>query len=413
MNRSGRRSVVDEVFRSLAVPLALALGAVTAAGPALADSFGGFSADETRYLVGRDTVCKPLAPGDEGAPSCGSIDTRGRAEARFSKPAALRGRGAYSASASGTTLRVLGSSGKAVRTWSTLGVIKRVENVYLSPRGKMLAVEYQVREMGRSAVQVVGFELPRAGKGPVTSRSGSASGTAGQRATGASGKLVVGRKPRPAKLARALKIGKRHLARQRWGAARKHYQDLAARHPDDPAVLYGIAASYAGPGKLREAVAALEKLGALDHPEVPIYMVDARGDRAFKRLRRDGSFRRAIGLDPGGRQPSAYERAVGLGGRWEQPGSPCAEPKVDLALSTGKTQSFRLVIASRCQGGRDRTRLSGTWTAQGKDDLNLIFPNPGADDEVLACELSACQGVDCLTCGAGTDMEFALKATRR
>ncbi|MBT8494633.1 MAG: hypothetical protein KJO07_16380, partial [Deltaproteobacteria bacterium] len=69
---------------------------------AVAGTFGGFSADESTYLEGSQ-ICKPLAKG-EAVPKCARADARTRAKAGFRKPAAVRGQGAYSATASGTKL---------------------------------------------------------------------------------------------------------------------------------------------------------------------------------------------------------------------------------------------------------------------------------------------------------------------
>jgi hypothetical protein len=377
-----------------------------------AGSFGGFSTDEKAYLDGTDQICAPLGKGD-AVPSCKKIDARARAAAGFRKPAAVRGKGAFSAAASGTKLTIRGSDGRLLRTWTSMDVISRVDAVYVSPKARLLAVEYQTRSMGRVRSAVIGFELPKA-KHTVGASSGTATGTSRTTGTGPAGNLAIERVKRDPALAKKLGAAQKLLERRRYPKALQAFQLLAKSHMSDAAVVYGLAAARAGKGDAGGAVSALRELVALKHPEVPIWLVEARTDKAFDKLRRNKDFRLVIGLDPGQRTPSAYERAVGTGGKWEQPERPCAEPKVELVLSRAK-QTFRLTISSRCNGVRDRTRLSGKWGARGTSQLSLIFPNPGADDEVFECKLSSCETGDetCMVCGEGTDMGFTLRPVRR
>jgi len=390
------------------VVMAVALASATSsAGP-----FGGFSADEASYLVGTDWICKPLT-GNAAQPSCAKSDARARAAARFSKPPAVRGAGAYVASASGTKVELKSADGRFRRSWEAPGVVSRVNALYLSPKSLLVAVEVETRSLGRATIETVAFvtSMPTH---DVKAGGGAASGVVGQAGSGPAGKVQAHAVERPRDVEAALERGRAQLGKRRYRQALAIFDGLAAKHGSDPAVLYGHAAARAGLGDRAGALADLRQLGLGNHEEVPIWLVEARTEKAFDSLRADREFRLILGLDPGGRVLTAYERALALGGTWEQHGSPCAEPKVELGLGHPK-QTFSLVISAVCDGLRDKTRLSGRWLAAGVDALTLVFPNPGQDDETLSCQLRPCADgrETCLDCGAGTDMGFVLRPVSR
>ena len=110
---------------------------------------------------------------------------------------------------------------------------------------------------------------------------------------------------------------------------------------------------------------------------------------------------------------NAYDRAVGKGGVWEQRLVPCDQAGVHLVLK--KARTFGLRVDTKCQADKNTTELSGKWTSDGADRVDLTFENEGADAEVLPCRFSVCQdeaGEDCLAC-AGSDVSFTLKTVRR
>jgi len=392
--------------------LAIVAAVTLACATSSAAPFGGFSADETSYLVGTDWICTPIA-GDVGEPRCAKADARKRAQAGFKKPTALRGSGAFVASASGPTVELKSADGSVRRSWQAPGVVSRIKGVYLSPNARMVAVEVETRTMGRAAVETVAFAIAKVGHA-ATSGAGTASGVVGQVGSGASGKLAVAPVARPKALQKAIDAGQGDLRKRRYRKALATFDGLVAKHPRDPAVRFGRAAARAGLGDRKGALADLRELGMGNEADTPVWLVEARTEPAFDGLRAEREFRMILGLDPGGRVLTAYERALALGGGWEQPGSPCAEPKVELRLGHPK-QTFSLVITSVCDGVRDKTRLSGRWIADVLDVVTLIFPNPGQDDETLVCKLRGCQdgGETCLDCGAGTDMGFVLRPVSR
>jgi hypothetical protein len=150
---------------------------------------------------------------------------------------------------------------------------------------------------------------------------------------------------------------------------------------------------------------------------MPRWRIEARFDKAFKSLRANTRFRKAVGIDRDPSRPlSAYERLVGLGGQWEQASLPCEQPKVSLKLDRSRKRRFDLVIRSRCQGVVETTRLDGRWAGKGSDQLQLIFPNQDAADEGLMCRVELCadsSGEDCLRCRPDQDLEFLLRVVRR
>jgi hypothetical protein len=215
-------------------------------------------------------------------------------------------------------------------------------------------------------------------------------------------------------LAARVTAGDKDLARRRWKKAEEAYR-AALAGGDVPAARYGLAAALAGQGSAADAITELVALARSTHPEAPRWLVEARlGDR-FSRLRGEAGFRRAVGIDPDpARPPTAYERLVGLGGRWEQTGTACQQPTVDLGLDR-KTGKFQLVIRNRCQGQDESTRLGGTWQASGAAALELRFPNAGGPEEKLSCQLDAAPdrtGEDRLSCTL-EDMTFTMRVVRR
>ena len=115
--------------------------------------------------------------------------------------------------------------------------------------------------------------------------------------------------------------------------------------------------------------------------------------------------------------PNAYDRALAKGGVWEQRIVPCDQAGVRLVLK--KSRSFDLRVDTKCQAQKDATELSGKWTTEGDDRLELTFENENGPTEALPCRLAVCPdaaggepGEDCLSC-SDAEVSFTLRVVRR
>lgn len=377
------------------------LGSLLLAAPASAGVFGGFSADETRYLRGTDQVCAPIPAGARtGAPTCNPAKTEDIARAKFRKTTAESGpRARYTATARGTDLTLTEIGGRTVE-WTSLDPIAGVDAVYVSPNEKMIAIELRTRLGGRLVEDVAVFAVATKTRAQAAASAAASSTVAPTRSKAATA---------------ALKAGWAAVKKKKWARAQTSFATVLAE-ADDAEARYGVAVALGGAGKSAEAIAGLAELASSKLPDAVVWLVEARSEKIFKKLLTDKGFRRAVGLDPDpNRPPSAYERLVGLGGHWEQSGVSCESARVNLKLAR-KPRTFALSIQSKCQGYKDTMKLAGAWDARGADRASLTFPNPGAKDEVMQCTLSVCSdgsGEDCLACGTGTDLEMNLRLVRR
>ncbi len=109
---------------------------------------------------------------------------------------------------------------------------------------------------------------------------------------------------------------------------------------------------------------------------------------------------------------TAWDRALGKGGVWEQRLVACDQAGVHLKLR--KTRRFDLEIATKCQGQKSTTELEGTFVTEGSDTLVLQFENDEGPLERLECRLAACEGgsEDCLSCG-DDEITFTMQVVRR
>jgi hypothetical protein len=390
---------------------------VAAAGP-----FGGFSRDGSRYLVDETRVCQPVA-GSRGAPSCEKKSADEIARLGFRKGTAQAGPGAaVMAQATGTRLIVKNGKTRAVRAeWDSGNPLGAVTSVYLSENGKLVAIEYEARMSGRSSSQVVVLTLSGEPAAPATPGAPTAPTAPTAPATGApTPPAPQGQNPGsapadPPALTAELRAADRELARKKWKKAEEAYRQVLAGASGHPAALYGLAAALAGQNRAADAIAQLTTLAASAHPQAPRWLVEARLGPHFAKLQSEAGFRRAVGIDRDpARQPSAYERLVGQGGHWEQTGTTCQQPTVDLRLDR-KSEKFQLAIRNRCQGDDETTRLSGTWAAQGSAALRLRFPNAEGPEELLECQLDAAPdraGDDVLSCTL-EELTFAMRVVRR
>jgi hypothetical protein len=372
---------------------------VLPASAAHAGAFGGFSADEKTYLEGTDQICRPVPAGARlAAPSCDKAEPDTIAAGKFRKPAAQSGpRAAFRATARGNDLQVTSAAGDTI-DWTSVDPITRVDGVYVSPNGTMVAVDIRIRMGGRVVEDVIAFRIADAAK---TRAVVSAATT---------GKAVK----RSAAADKAIAKGQKLLKKRRYKKAEAAFRAGLAEAAGDPEALYGLAASLIGRKKTAGALAEIEKLGKSTHPQAGVWRVEARHDRRFKKLLTDKTFRVAVRIDPG-LPKTAFERLVGASGHWEQAGVTCDSPRLNLKLKR-RPQTFKLTLRATCQGYTDTTRLSGSWAAEGNDRASLTFPNPGGKAETLACQIATCSdgsGEDCMVCGAGTDLEMKLRLVRR
>jgi hypothetical protein len=130
-------------------------------GAARAAPFGGFSADGTRYLEGRDRVCVlvPVGSPQDATPKCARTDaaTVAKAEFRRGQPAGKSLR----ASGHGSVLVLVAEGGKQpLVRWHAGAVVSRVAGVFVAEGRGAVAVEYEVRRAGRPAIEAVAFALP-------------------------------------------------------------------------------------------------------------------------------------------------------------------------------------------------------------------------------------------------------------
>ncbi|HUH00463.1 MAG TPA: hypothetical protein VML75_00630 [Kofleriaceae bacterium] len=379
----------------------VAVGSLVLAAPASAGVFGGFSADETRYLRGTDQVCAPIPAGARtGAATCKPASTEDIARAKFRKTTAESGpRARYTATASGTDVTLTELGGRTVE-WTSVDPIAGVDAVYVSPNEKMIAVELRTRFGGRVVQDVAVFAM--------------ATKTREQAAASAAASSTVA-PTRSKTAAAAIKAGWAGVKKKKWASAQTSFGKALAE-ADDAEARYGVAVALGGAGKSPEAITGLSELATSKLPDAVVWLVEARSERLFRKLLTDKGFRRAVGLDPDPSRPAfAYERLVGLGGHWEQSGVSCERARVNLKLAR-RPRTFALSIQSKCQGYKDTIKLAGAWDARGADQASLTFPNPGAKDEVMQCTLSVCtdgSGEDCLACGTGTDLEMNLRLVRR
>ncbi len=390
------------MVRGLSLVAAAALVAV--AGPAGAGTFGGFSKDRATYLDGDDQVCKPLrGAAPKAGPACeeaapAAIAAAGyRVGVRQSSTTGLR------AEARGSTLRVLKPGvDKPVVEWDAGGVVSRVVAVYATDDGAVVAVEYATRRFGRATTESVAFRLAGTpGKAPAPDSTPTPTPTPAHD---------------PQELAEARAQAMTLYKRRKWkkaATAAKAYLDMDAEAVE---VRYAYAVSLARTGNTDAALAELERIGASSAKNRIVWLVEARTDKAFRKLRKQPRFRAAVGLDkkPGAVR-HAYERVLEGKGVWEQEMIRCDQARVTLELER-QPRKFSIKIVSSCQGYTDRLRLGGTWDAEGTSVLLLTFPNEGGSEERTRCEIRTCaddSGEDCIHCALDSDLAMTLRPVRR
>lgn len=371
-----------------------------------AGRFGGFNADRTRYLNGNDQVCTPLDASPDAnkaakvdanaAPSCARADAGDIAAATFRKGERQSGDKAYRADSKGTKIRLFAPGAETpLVSWDAGGVVSRISGVYATDDASLVAVEFESRRFGRAETDVIAFRVGESKPAPkllvAPKGDADAAGALRDRADAAAGK-------------------------RKWKQAEALYRKALAADPADAAARYGLAVALARRNKHNEALRELQTLSRAKREVAIPFLVDARTNKAFKKLENKPKFRRAVGLDRGADAPlTAYERLLDGKAIWEVPHVKCESAGVELRLRR-KPATFKLKIIDECEGMTDTLRLDGTWTAEGESSLTLTFPNPGADDDVTTCSVQTCEdgsGEDCLTCKIADDLAFTLRPDRR
>jgi hypothetical protein len=384
-------------------------------------------------LKSPDTICTPLviraqAGPDTSAdtPVCERAEPGQVAALKFRRGTEQRGpRARYAASARGTAIELsvvagAGAGAGTLVTWKVMDPISRVAGVYLSPGEKLVAVEFQTRFAGRLRTDVVAFALPAARR-PGTA---PASEAAQEDAPGRAGDTMTGTAaPELSPAAGKALVKARGLARRgRHKAAEAAYRKVLEADPEHAEARYGLARSRAGQRDPQGAVAALQALAGSGRDDAIIWLVEARFDKVFARLRGNPGFRRATGLDrqagqagaagQAGKERRLYERLLGFSSTWEQPETKCESAQINLDLDRS-ARTFALRITSRCGGYTDQTRLRGSFALEDPERVILTMPNKKGPDDPIECAMQVCAGEDCLHCRVDQDLDFVLRPVRR
>jgi hypothetical protein len=274
-------------------------------------------------------------------------------------------------------------------------------------------VEYGERFGGRSVDALVVVKLAASVKGVAAAPVGSTA-----EPSKAPAKAPVPVQPEDSEaIKKLLAAGKKWDRRKKHAKAIAEWNKILAESPEHPEALYRRARSHYRNKEQDACLADLERLKAASDVRAIRWKVEARFDKVFAKLRGVPRFRKAVGIDrEPGEKVSGYERLIAFGGKWEQEVIPCEQAQVNLNLRRDDKQRFDLVIRSKCQGYRETTRLDGFWRAVGDASLHMTFPNLGADDDGLSCQLEQCtdgSGEDCLRCAPEPDLEFLLRIVRR
>lgn len=375
-------------------PLALLAFLAFGAAPAAADTFGGFSSVEASYLVNQDRVCALLPVRDgaaAGSARCERQPADRLAQLAFRAATAQRGpKALFSARAEGKELAVLRAGGGAAVRWQALDPIAKVVEVY-AEHDDRVAITFAVRRGGRELVDVIAFDLRAAAATPPT---------------GPATEPAKPTEPAPASspaLEQAVTAARKARGKAAVAAWRK-VLELDGGHAE---ALYRQAVALA-PKDRAGALAALAALAASRAPDAIEHQVAARLDAAFAALRADAAFRKAVGLD---RKPvHPYEKAMGFGGTWEQAGTSCDAPKVELSLNRDK--KFRLNVRTVCEGMVHQSKFAGTW-AVASAGITLTLPNRGAAADVVACSFEPAGDEEALACPLDDDLRIFVLPVRR
>ena len=400
------RAMARTMRKRTVLGILLGLGAASAAH---AGTFGGFGGREDAFLVGRDKICAPVAVNAgvaRGAPVCRTAGADEVARLSVKTPTPERGpQATFVAVAKGRSLVVSRKDGgQAVVSWESPDPIGRVVEVYASSYQRLVAVEFLTRRGGREVEDVVVFDLRKTASpspSPTPSPSPSPSPTP---TPSPSPSPSPPPPPIDPALTKAVSAA-RKTSGAKAAAAWKKVLDLDAAHSE---ARYAIAVGHAKGKRAAEAIATLDALASSTRADAVEFRVAARFDPAFAAMRADPKFRAAVGLD----RPATtfYERMMGFGGTWEQPGTSCDSPEVHLALARDRT--FALRVRSRCEGMDSQAKFRGRWLIR-EPSLVLVLPNQGRADEEVVCGVESRGDEDAVTCRLDEDLDFTVRPVRR
>lgn len=379
------------------------------AGPAAADTFGGFSGIDRPYLVNQDKVCMPLAVTAgtaTGTPACQKVGADIVANQSFKEPIAQRGlKATFAATASGRTLTVTRKTGEPVVTWQAPDAIGKIVEVYASQYEDRVAVAYTMRRLGKEVTEVVAFEVIKTTGRDLTATAKPTPDPGATTTTPPT--ATTPPPPSDPKLDKAVATARKATKAKLVGA----WQAVLAIDADHSEARYRIAAAKAQAKQLGDATAQLEALAKSSRADAIEWLVEARFDKAFAALRADAKFRVAVGLDRAAATP--YERLMGFGGQWEQTGTSCEAPEVRLTIA--RDRSFKVRVKGACRGDTFELTKKGTWRVA-DDGIVLTLPTKGkavtAKDEA-PCTFERQADEDALHCVIDRDLEFTVLPTRR
>ncbi|CAN5834810.1 hypothetical protein BH11MYX3_BH11MYX3_42070 [soil metagenome] len=375
---------------------------LAAARPVAADTFGGFSGVDRPYQVNSDRVCTPLvvtAGKAAGGPACEKAAADVLAKLRFKDPIPQKGvdKPTFAATASGRTLTVTRPAGEPVVTWDAPDPISKIVEVYTSQYDDRVAVTFATRRMGKDVTDVIAFDLGKPSQAAVPKDPNPT-------VTPPTTTPAPVEDPKVTKAVAAARKAAKGKALAAWKAV----VALDGAHSE---ALYRVAVGQAVANKTADALATIGTLGASTRPDAIEFLIEARFDPAFARLRADPQFRSKVGLDKKGTSP--YERLMGFGGQWEQTGTSCDTPEV--RLTTTRDRVVRIRVKSRCGGQTYDLPFKGTWRSDG-DRVIITFATRGkqvtAADEAF-CKFEVKDDEDSLHCDLGHDIDFIVLPTRR
>jgi hypothetical protein len=367
-----------------------ALALLLLAGPAAADTFGGFSGADRPYLLSPDKVCAPLPVTNgvaTGTPRCEKQATDAIAHLDIKQPAPAE---SFKATASGTKLTVTDKAGDAVVTWNAPDPISKVNDVFSSKYEDRVAVTYTTRRLGKEVTGVVAFELVK-----TTGRSQPAAPKPDQPA-----QTQPEAPPADPKVTKAVESARKVKSKAAW-------QAVLAIDPDNSEAQYRLA-QLAG----RAGMTQIEKLAKSKRPDAIEWLIEARFDPKFAALRAVPAFRAAVGYDRAPR--SVYEHVMGFGGQWEQTGTSCDKAEVHLTLTQDRV--FKLRVKTSCEGQAFDMPFKGHWRVADKGIVLVLPPAKGktaSDKDEAPCTLDKAGDEDALHCDLGHDLEFVVLPTRR
>lgn len=384
----------------LAALLTTTVVVVAGGARAEADSLNGIAANEKSYVVGPRRVCTPLAVSAgaaQGVPACRTAATDEVAGLSARLPSADRGAKAeVVATARGRTITIETKAGQAVVVWTAADPIASIVDVWRSPTGRVLIVEYVVRRAGRERHDVIGFDRGLGG---------------GARPTEPIDVIAPVDPPPPVAPtvsgdAVAKAVAKARKARGK--AAAKAWLAVLAIDDAYPEAHYRIAVVDAAAKRPDAAIGRLEQLAASPRAEAIEWLIEARTEPGFGKLVGDARFRAAVGFDRPAQ--TTYERVMGLGGLWEQSIVPCDRP--ELKLTFGRDRKLALVLRTSCSGSRDKVAYRGTWDVAGAT-VQIKLPKLDTGDDIAPCTLTPDDDEDVLRCQIDRDLSFEARPVRR